>query len=474
MSRPFRRSLLVTFVVLAAALLVVRAQEAAPSSRARAEAYFAALASGDPDQFEAMVQTQGTEALLKRRTPEDRRAMVQRIRDDFGALTLVSIEQPDDTRVTMTVRGATGMEGRLEFETEPTPPYRIGAVSIRAGTGAGTPPAAPGVPISPAMSDAELSKALDAHVTSLAGADAFAGVVLLARDGTQVFAKAYGQANRETKQAAAVTTRFNVGSIGKMFTKTAVAQLVAQGKLKKTDTIGQWLPDYPNAEARVATVDQLLEHQAGIADFFGPKFDELPKAQFRSNDDYYRFVAPQALLFAPGAKRQYCNGCYVVLGAIVARVSGMPYEDYVAMHVFGPAGMKGAGFFQADRLPADVAIGYTRRSPRSPGTLIANLDTHGMAGSGAGGVYASAADLLAFDSALREGRLLDRASTAWVLGSDVPPQGRARGDLGIAGGAPGINAALESDGTWTVAVLANLDPPSAETLARGIRQGLER
>jgi CubicO group peptidase (beta-lactamase class C family) len=448
----------------------IRAQEPSPSPHARAEAFFAALASGSPDNYEAMVQANGTPAFLKRRTPDERRAMVERVRVDFGALSLVALDQPDESHVTMRVRGATGLEGRIELTVEAAPPHRIDGAGIQVGADA--PPAGPAVPINPSMSPNALAKALDAHVGTLSNAGTFAGVVLVAKDGAQLLAKAYGQSNREASIPTSTATRFNVGSIGKIFTKTAIAQLISQGRLKRTDTIGQLLPDYPNPEARAATVDQLLEHQAGIADFFGPTFVDTPKTQFRSNADYYAFVAPQPLLFAPGARRQYCNGCYVVLGAVVARVSGMPYEDYIAKHVFGPAGMKGAGFFQADQLPTDVAMGYTRRSPRAPGTLTTNLDAHGMAGSGAGGVYASAADLLAVDNALRDGRLLDRASTAWVLEADVPPQGRATGGLGIAGGAPGINAALEADGTWTVVVLANLDPPAAESLARGIWKGL--
>jgi CubicO group peptidase (beta-lactamase class C family) len=472
MRLPTSRSLFVVAFLFASALPAVRAQGPAPSPRSRAEAFFAALASGSPDQFEAMAQAQCTPGFLTRRSADERRAMVERIRADFGALTLATLEQPDADHVALTVRGATGLEGRIELAIEAAPPRRIDAISVQVGGGA--PPAGPPVPVNATMSDAELSAALDAHVTGLASADTFAGVVLLAKDGARVFAKAYGQANRETARSVTAGTRFNVGSIGKIFTKTAIAQLIAQGKLKKTDTIGQLLPDYPNPQAQFVTVDQLLEHQAGIADFFGPQFAALPKTQFRSNADYYRFVAPQALLFTPGTKRQYCNGCYVVLGAIIERLAGVPYEDYVSTQVFGPAGMNGAGFFQADRLPTEAAMGYTRRSPKAPGTLTTNLDTHGMAGSGAGGVYASAADLLAFDNALREGRLLDPASTAWILEAAAPARGRAMGALGIAGGAPGINAALESDGRWTVVVLANLDPPAAESLARGIWKGLQK
>jgi len=101
------------------------------------------------------------------------------------------------------------------------------------------------------------------------------------------------------------------------------------------------------------------------------------------------------------------------------------------------------------------------------------VTVHGAAGSAAGGAYASASDLLAFDNALRERRLLDAKMTSWVLESDDKSP-RAQGGLGIAGGAPGVNALLEANGTWTVVVLANLDPPAAEQLGTAIRKALVR
>ena len=143
-------------------------------------------------------------------------------------------------------------------------------------------------------------------------------------------------------------TRFSVASIGKAFTRTAIAQLIGQNKLAMTDTVGKLLPDYPNEQTRAATVEQLLTMKGGVADFFGPALDAAPKSQFASNADYFRFVASQPPLFAPGEREQYCNGCYIVLGAIIERVSGMPYEKYITDNVFKRANMTGAGFTAND------------------------------------------------------------------------------------------------------------------------------
>ena len=328
------------------------------------------------------------------------------------------------------------------------------------------------VAITGSMTPAQLTAVLDPYLTGL-DRDQFSGVVLIARDGKPVFEKAYGLAVRERSLENTPATRFNIGSINKPFTRVAIAQLMAQGKLALSDTIGKILPDHPNPKAHAATVDQLQDHRGGIANIFGPAFDRMPKTDLQSNADYYRLVASQPLTFAPGTGQQYCNGCYVVLGAMIERISGMRFEDYMIRHVFQPAGMSRAGFLSAN--DAEVAVGYTRRGSRPGGGVGHNRELHGERGSAAGGAYATAADLLAFDNGLREGRLLDRRMSAWFFDADsLPAEGRIGASFGTAGGAPGTNALLETDGPWTVVVLTNLDPPSAERLGIGLMQKLRK
>jgi D-alanyl-D-alanine carboxypeptidase len=446
-----------------------------PDLGAVARTFFDALASGNPERFEAMARERFSPTLLARRTPAERQQMLERIRSDFGTLTLGGIRNINDEQVTLAVSGSTGLAGRIQLGVETSPPHRITSMGIEVGDVEDGPPGPPPPPISAAMPRPEMEKALDAYLAARASAGDFSGVVAIAKDGKTVFEKAYGMADREKKTPAAAGTRFNIASIGKAFTKTAVGQLVAEGRLALTDTIGRWLPDYPNPKARAATIDQLLNHQAGIADFFGPRFDKTPKASFASNADYYRFVSAQPLLFDPGTSRQYCNGCYVVLGEIIAKISGQRYEDYITEHVFKPAGMTGAGFFRSDRLPAGVAEQYSKQLPASPGTLQNARDAHGVTGSAAGGAYASAGDLLAFDNAVRMGKLLDAKMTAWFLGGEPASAGaRARGGIGIAGGAPGTNALLETDERWAVAVVGNLDPPASVGVGQAIKRQLSR
>jgi len=145
-----------------------------------------------------------------------------------------------------------------------------------------------------------------------------------------------------------------------------------------------------------------------------------------------------------------------VLGAVIERVSGASYYDYVREHIFRPAGMTATDSYAKDSLPPNTALGYTRGGPgeSTQGPLRPNLDLLPGRGSAAGGGYSTAPDLLRFALAMQAGRIA----------------GAPRQAMGIGGGAPGINALLEAGmpGGYTLVILANLDPPAAEALGRAV------
>lgn len=452
----------------AAAQEVVVSGGPRPEIRALVDAFVAAF-NGTPADWEAMARAHFTPELLAKRTAEERAAMHRQLREDFGTIDPDEIRRRGpDAPLELMIEGSTGAKGSIALHLSG---FKISAIAVETGGGGEgglLPP-----PITGRMDAAALTAALDAYLAKLAADDVLSGVVLVAKDGRPIFERAYGFADRGHRVPNTPATRFNLGSINKTFTQAAIAQLAARETLSYSAPLGAFIPDYPQEVTRAATIDQLLNHTAGIADFFGPAFDRVSKDGFRTNADYFRHVSSLPPLFAPGERSQYCNGCYITLGAIVERVSGMPYEQYVAEHIFKPAGMTSAGYPRADAIEANVAEGYTRRAGGSE--LRRNVYTRGAAGSAAGGGYATAADLLAYDNALREGRLLDAAGIARLLRSAKPEAGtRAMGRLGIAGGAPGINAVLESDGVWTVVVLTNLDPPTGVDLGGAIMRALAR
>ncbi len=428
-----------------------------PEIRNHIDSLVRALNSTVPDAWEKMAEEHFTASQLKRETVGERKHACENIRRDFGTITLGRVEGPDQP-LRLHIKGSTGSSGVIELTLENDPPFKIEKIVLIDGPAGNDPQASFEAPrVNRMMSEEQLAATLNDYLRDLAAKDVFSGEVLIAKDGKTVYAGSAGFADRANKLKNGPLTRFNVGSIDKAFTNTAIEQLVARGKISLTDTIGTLLPDYPQAESRAATVDQLLHHSAGIADVFGEDFDHLPKDRFRSNADYYKFVSGAKAMFAPGSRTQYCNGCYVVLGAIIERISSTPYERYVEENIFKPAGMDSTGFPQADGINPDVAVGYTR--PNHSGSLQSNMFMNGASGCAAGGGYSSAPDLLRYSEALRTKRI---------------PYAPSSNNLSIGGGAPGINAVLQQSGPWTVIVMANLDPPAAEIIGTALARALSR
>ena len=457
MSRSLRLSLVIALVVPSLTFTQERTGPP-PEIRTLVQSFVEAV-NGDAAAFEAMAKAHFAPAYLAKQTAADRGRLHAAIKKQFGTIALdrVMREGPEEP-LELNVKGSTGT-GVISLTTDPALPFKISGITVGASTGNGQRGGRGGIPapVDPDMTADALAKTLDQHLSQLSAEDTFSGAALVAKDGHPIFQKAYGFADRANRIANTTATRFNVGSINKKFTEVAIGQLIATGKLTATDTIGKFFPDYPQALSRSATIEQLLRHTGGLADFFGEEFSKAAKDRFRSNADYFALVSRLPPLFEPGARNQYCNGCYIALGAIIERVSGMTYERYVAEHIFQPARMTSTGYPQTDGIEADVAHGYTRRL--GDGSLKSNIFAHGAAGSAAGGGYSTVTDLLAFDNALRTGKI---------------PNTRVQSGLGIAGGAPGTNAVLESNATWTVIVLTNMDPPAGENIGIGIMRALAR
>lgn len=429
-----------------------------PEIRALIEGFIQAV-NGDDAAWDAYTRAHYAPAYLQAQAPQERAALHRQIVDRFGTVARgpVRREGPEGP-LEISIKG-TKAEGVIAVHVDDAT-FRITRISLDAPPPRDAVGALPPVPIDRTLSSDELTRRLDAYLAGLVRDGVFSGVALVARLGAPVFSKAYGLADRERQVANTTRTRFNIGSINKAFTQIAVNQLAGEGKLSRADMLGTFFPAYPQTPSRAATVEQLLTHRGGLADFFGPVFDAADKARFASNADYFAFVGGLPPMFAPGAGEQYCNGCYVALGAIVEKVAGMPYERYVAEKIFARAGMASTGFPRSDQPAPDIALGYTRRGPRLSGAagappLASNVAMHGVAGSAAGGSYSTALDLLAFVNAAKAGAFPG-----------------ARGEMGIAGGAPGTSAVIESSGEWTVIVLSNLDPPTGEDLGTAIARAL--
>lgn len=419
---------------------------------------------------------------------EEWRGMAERLVRDLGSTQVggVMIRQPHTLTLRLVPQDG-GMPASLEFEFEPQSPHRIAGLGVARG-GPGGPGRGPGgSPLPPLelptnTDHAAIRDALARYLQTLADDDRFSGAVLVAHRGDVLFSAAHGMASKRFKVPNRLDTRFDIGSINKEFTKVAVAQLLAQGKLSLDDRLIEYLPDYPNrSAAERITIGHLVDHTSGLGDIFSDKFFRSSRALYRTPGDYFGLFANEPLLFEPGTGREYSNAGYIVLGAVIEVVTGQTYHDYIHRHVFDPAGMTATGFFPRDGLEPNVAEGYTRMTPDGRGDeWQSNMFRLPIVGNAAGSAQSTVEDLWRFDTALREHKLLPPEYTRWVFGEDLPSGGGAHdmsrfgGELGIAGGGPGVSAVLESDGDLVVVVLSNYDPPTAERVGIQLYRALKK
>jgi D-alanyl-D-alanine carboxypeptidase len=359
---------------------------------------------------------------------------------------------------------------RLTIDVEADSAHRISAMDIQLV------PTPLGLEV-PRMSEAALVSALRDKLGRDAASGRFAGAVLLARDGRVVLEGAYGLADREKRIANTLDTRFRIGSMNKMFTAVAVLQLAQAGKLRLDAPLGTYLTDYPNRDvATKVTIHHLLTHTGGTGDIFGPEFD-AQRNQLRSIGDYVKLYGARGLEFEPGSRWEYSNYGFLLLGAVIEKVTGQSYYDYVATHVFAPAGMTSTASLPEDTVVANRSTGYMRDDGKSE--LVPNTPTLPYRGTSAGGGYSTVRDLLRFATALRQHTLLDARYTELLTTGKVDtPMGKyAYGFIdravdgahfvGHGGGAPGMNGDLMMDprSGYVVAVLSNLDPPAAQRIS---------
>jgi CubicO group peptidase (beta-lactamase class C family) len=316
------------------------------------------------------------------------------------------------------------------------------------------------------LDDTGIARELLKYTAAKAGEDEFSGAVLLAQNDKVLFNKAFGLASREFEIPNRLDTRFSLGSMNKMFTAVAIGQLVEQQKLAFDDPIEKHLPAgwiAPEIASRV-TIAHLLSHTSGLGDYL-EGFLESPGYKFITLEDYKDLVSQETLQFEPGSRWAYSNTGFLLLGVIVAEVSGEDYFDYIRDHIYTVARMSSTDSFDIRRPVPNLAVGY---SSDQDGWLN-NTMMLSPRGTSAGGGYSTVEDLLRFDQALRAGKLIQPA-TFDLLGTPKPdlnsrsygygfmimgpPTDRIVGHGGIY---PGVSAHLSMylDSGYTFAVLSN-------------------
>ena len=255
---------------------------------------------------------------------------------------------------------------------------------------------------------------VDDLLTAYSGSSVPGASVVVIRDGQLIVRRAYGMADLEHRVLATPETDYRLASVSKQFTAMAVMLLVKDGKLRYDQPIRDFLPELPPATAAV-TVRHLLNHTSGLLDY-EDLIPETRTTQLDDNDVLALLAAQDSVYFPAGTQYRYSNSGYVLLGLIVARVSGMSLPAFLRARIFGRLGMCATVMHVegSDAIP-HRAYGY---SPRG-GTFVQTDQSLTSATLGDGGIYTNVDDMVLWDQALYGTTLVDSATLALAA---TPPQ----------------------------------------------------
>ncbi len=450
-------------IALLALAWPVLAQQAANPAAQRATDLIRLIESGKQAEMQKYVKENYAPEFLARASVDDHLSFMLSQQDQMRGVEVLSIKETSATSVEARLKSKlTGSQVVLIVRTEANAPNRISGIGMRRAR------PEPGAQPTKKLTEAEMAKELDAFVQKLADADLFSGTILLAKDGKTIYQKAVGIANKDFNAPNKIDTKFNLGSMNKMFTAVAIAQLVERGKLSFDDPLSKFLPDFPDKEsAEKIKIKQILTHTAGLGGYFSQKFQEASRDRFRTVDDMMKLAREEKILFEPGSRWQYSNTGFLVLGAVIEKVSGQSYYDFVRENIYKPAGMINSDCYELDRVNTNLAVGYEKEFTENGIQFRNNIFMHVLRGGPQGGGYSTIEDLLKFDVALRSGKLLGKEFVKLLLspkpelkspdygyGFQIDTENQIAGH---GGGFPGINSNLDMflGNGFTAVVMSN-------------------
>jgi CubicO group peptidase (beta-lactamase class C family) len=484
----WRRVRLVTAFIASTLVVLTAHAQSAPEANpleTRAKEFARAVSTGRPEELKQLAETFG--GYLPNIPMPARIDNLMNFWDQSRGLTLQRLINPTDTETLALLKDdlgtlaifknrLTGSPYAIFLAVEREAPHRIVGFWPLDQLHKRMPEEVRSALSGARLSDRQIARELKAFTERMARADVFSGVVALAHDGVPVFEAAYGESNKELHIENRLGTKFNLASMGKMFTAVAIAQLVQSGELSYEDPLSKFLPDFPDVDsAKKIKIKHLLSNTSGL-----PMGNARPpNSTPRTLDDFLTAIsAPARLQFEPGTGYQYSNMGFLVLGKVIEKATGQSYYEYVGTRILEPAGMRDTIFEILDPVHRDFAIGYAKKFDVEGKALFENNASphRGLAGPH-GGAYSTIADLLRFDRALRGGKLLppqtvqmlmtakpELGASAYGYGFDV---NETYGTAGHAGGFQGISNNIDffrQDG-WTAIVLSNYTVNLFETSA---------
>jgi CubicO group peptidase (beta-lactamase class C family) len=335
------------------------------------------------------------------------------------------------------------------------------------------------------LSEAQFLQMTKDVIQRIGERDVFSGALLIAKDDKVLLTDAYGEASKRFHVPNNIETKFNLGSMNKMFTATAIAQLVEKGLLSFDDKIDKYVDEswLPKEITSKITIHHLLTHTSGLGSYFNEDYMKGSKALYRQVNDFKPLVKGDKPAFEPGERFRYSNTGMLLLGVVIESVTGQSYFDYIRKNIYEPAGMKNSDSYEMDYPVENLAIGYSPDLKSKYGWQN-NLFKHVIKGGPAGGGFSTVGDLHRFARALQTGKLVsedslkilwkDYAGARYGYGFTIEegPSGKV---VGHGGGFPGINGRLDIylDKGYIVAVLSNYDE-GASPVAEKISQLLAR
>lgn len=336
-----------------------------------------------------------------------------------------------------------------------------------------------------------LDPELDAILRERLPADGVGASVAVVQGGLVRHRASYGLAVREWGIPPDAATVFGLGSLTKPFTALAVLRLVAAGKVRLDERLTMYLPDYHDPSETI-TIRNLLTHTSGIPNYVTqPDFWQAVSRREHTPSELRARFEGLPLDFAPGTRYRYSNSSYFLLALVIEAVSGKRYEEFVRDEILHPLGMNTATFFDGEHLIPHRAFGYRTANDHSGDpTTRPDVDAGFCQADylsptllrGNGGMAASLDDLLAFDAALRGGRLLpaelwdemvrpvrlnNGSERCYGLGWGLSTF-RGRRAIHHAGGIPGYSSIYSyfPDDDLSLVMLANLSGFDCQDLAR--------
>lgn len=461
--------ILFLFISLSIPLFAAPGTEKIPATPAgkRMKEIIGVINKGDRQQWVNYAKLNFTEEYFKKKTVQQHKNDLSWVYDTWGPFQYKDNFTSEEFLIAAKFYSpVTEYWIKAQVEVEKSSPHKIKGIRIgRMST--------PDFARPKKIIDAQIVQELKTFLEKVSKHDRFSGTVLLAKKGNVLFKGAYGQASKRFDVANRIDTKFNLGSMNKMFTSVAIAQLVEKGKLSFDDTIDKYVDESwlkPEITKQIK-IKHLLTHTSGLGSYFNKTFMESSRLRFRKVDDYKILVKDEKLRFTPGSKWRYSNTGMFLLGVVIEKVTGQSYFDYILENIHKPAGMINSDCYAMDRPIPNLAIGYTKRYTDNGFYWRNNIYDHVVKGGPAGGGFSTVEDLLKFAMALEQHKLLSQKFTDLVMSPkpelNSPEYGYgfgvgAEGDdfvAGHSGGFTGINSTLQifRKSGYVFAIMSNYD-----------------